>query len=303
MPTSLSRALLIPVTTALAALLCAAPLPALEVGDPVVVVRPTELKGEGRQPTVLTPGTTATVRMIGERTLDVACGRIGAIDAAAVLPQAEALARFSEAIEKSPSDAKAWFSRGKLRFFKGERDGAIADLDQGLKLEPGNSEALAVRGFAWKRNGNKEKALADFDRAIQLDPRNALAWRVRGATYASLGDFEKTRADYNESIRVDPENPESLHHRVVLLSGCTEDRIRDGKQAVADATRACELTEWSNPLFVMGLGMAYSETGDFDAAIRWHTKAMESFSKAQAAAQASRLEDYRAKRPFRVMYQ
>ncbi len=289
--------------TAALVFLTTMPLFAIEVGDNVVVVVSTELKAKGRKPTPLSPGVTLVVKAIRDDALDVSYGKLGSVDPAAVLPQAEALARFSEAIEKNPKDATAWLARGKARFARGgPYDAAIADLDQGLTLDPSNSEAFAIRGFAWKRKGDKDKALADFDRAIELDPRNALAWRVRGATYASLREYDKTLANYNESVRIDPENPESLHHRVIFLSACTEDKLRDGKQAVADATRACELTDWKNALFLTGLGMAYAEAGDFDAAIRWHTKAMDLSSKDQAAGMQTRLEDYRAKRPFRMTW-
>ena len=155
-----------------------------------------------------------------------------------------------------------------------DHDRAIADLDRGLQLAPA-SEALTIRGFAWKRKGDKEKAMADFDEAIRLNPREALAWRVRGATWAGKADYQRALADYTESLRIDPENPETLHHRATMLSACTDARYRDGRQAVEDATKACELTEWKSPLFLNGLASAYAEKGDFDSAIgdrpgRWN---------------------------------
>ena len=269
-----------------------------KVGDVVVVITPTDLRPAKGEPTRLSPGTCLTVTKDG---LTVSMGKVGRIDPAAVVPLAAATAHFTRRIEANPRDAAAWLARGKVAFHRNELDRAIADLDESLRLAPA-SEALAIRGFAWKRKGDKDKAMADFDAAIKLDPREALAWRVRGATWAGKAEYAKALADYTEAIRVDPDNPDALHHRVNLLAGCTVDQYRDGKQAVADATRACELTGYANPLYVVGLGAAHAEVGDFEAAVRWHTKAMALVPAGQAKAMQARIDQYKDGKPFRMTW-
>jgi tetratricopeptide (TPR) repeat protein len=124
---------------------------------------------------------------------------------------------------------------------------------------------------------------------------------VRGATYASKAEYAKTLADYTESIRVDPENPDSRHHRVVFRSACMEDKFRDGKQAIEDATKACEMSEWANSLYLSGLAMAYAESGDFDSALKWQQKAIE-VSGSAAGYLTSNLELYKQHKPFRMTW-
>jgi tetratricopeptide (TPR) repeat protein len=249
----------------------------------------------------LTPGTTLTVRAVEGNRLKVETNKVGWVDPSALVRGADAVAHFTRIIEGSPNDVVALRARGKVRFEKGDHDRAIADLDRSLKLAP-NSEALTIRGFAWKRKGDKDRAMADFNRAIELNPKEALAWRVRGATWAGKADYQKALADYTESVRIDPENPESLLHRAVMLSVCTDARYRNGKQAVEDATRACELTEWKTPLFLNGLASAYAEKGDFDSAIKWQAKAMELSPKDQARTMQARLEQLRQGKPFRMTW-
>jgi tetratricopeptide (TPR) repeat protein len=286
----------------LAPLAAASAATAPDVGTSVVVVRPTRLETPRGKATELTPGTSLVVQDVEGDSLTVAAGKVGRIERSSVIPLAEAVAHFSATIAKAPRDATAYLARGKVWFQQGELDKAIDDLDECLRLEPRTVEAHTIRGWAWKRKGDKDRAMADFDRAIALDPDDALAWRVRGATWASRKEYARARSDYSESIRIDPENPDSLNHRALLLSACNDASFRDGKQAVADATRACEITGWKHPLYLSNLAVAYAETGDFAAAIAWHKKAMDRSPQGQVKSMQARLEQYQQHQPFRMTW-
>jgi len=279
---------------------------AYEAGNQLVVTWAVEMKTINGAPYELTPGTPVTVRSVENGKLKVAAPRVGWIDSSAVVAAKDAEAYFSKQIESGSDKAAALLARGKVRFNRAGLDdakvkAAIADLDESIRLAP-SSEAHTYRGFAHKRLGDKDKAIADFDEAIRLNPKEALAWRVRGATYASKAEYAKTLADYAESIRVDPENPDSRHHRVVLRSACMDEKYRDGKQAIEDATKACEMSEWQNPLYLSGLAMAYAESGDFDSAVKWQQKVLELSSSTPPASYVSNLELYKQHKPFRMTW-
>jgi len=278
---------------------------AFDAGDQLVTIKPAEMKTLSGSQYWVTPATPVTVRAAEGEKLKVAAPRVGWIDASTVLPAKEAEAYFSSQADKGPEKAAALLARGKVRFYQAGLDdekvkAAIADLDESIRLKP-TSEAHTYRGFAYKRLGDKDKAIAEFDEAIRLNPNEALAWRVRGATYAAKANYAKQLADYTESIRVDPENPDSCHHRVVLRSACVDEKYRDGKQAIDDATKACELSEWQNPLYLSGLAMAYAEAGDFDQAVKYQQKVLE-FSKTPPPSYVSNLELYKQHQPFRMTW-
>jgi tetratricopeptide (TPR) repeat protein len=275
---------------------------AQSIGDTSVVIRAVTMQPIAGKVYPLSAGTTVTILKVEDQSLFVASNKHGRIEKSSVIPLAEALPHFTKLIERNPNDAVALFARGKLRFTQGQLDEAMADFDASLKIDPRNSEALTLRGFSWKRKGDKQRAMADFDRAIEVDPQNFLAWRVRGATWASKGDYEKAIAHYTESLRIDPDNPESLVHRCVLRAACDVDRIRDGKQAVIDGTRACELTEWQSSPILAVLATAYAEAGNFDAAVKWQSRAIELASPASRANLESRLELYRKRQPYRYSW-
>ena len=81
----------------------------------------------------------------------------------------EARAAFDQALERSPSLAAAWASRGMLAFETGDPEGAVADFTRAL--EPGADPALLFnRAMALRAAGREEEAVADLTRALELAP-------------------------------------------------------------------------------------------------------------------------------------
>lgn len=273
-------------------------------GDALIVVRPVEMKCP-KDSTSLSAGTQLTVldedhagSEPGILVSLTAVGRVGRVDEAAIVPIAEAVNYFTQAVEKNPSDAASLLARGKVWFHLRDLGKAFADLDAGLRLKP-DSSALTIRAWAWKQSGELDKALADFDEAIRLNPRESLAWRVRGATWAGKDNYAKALADFTEAIRVDPYNVDALNHRASFAAGSKDADYRNGKQALADATRACELTDWKHPRYIGTLAAAYSELGDFDAALKWNEKAIELTPEGQRKYLMDCQEQYQKKQPYR----
>ena len=107
-------------------------------------------------------------------------------------------------------------------------------------------------------------------------------------------------ADLNEAIRLEGGNAWSHNSLAWVCATCPEARYRDGKRAVASATRACELSEWKEAYMLGTLAAACAEAGDFDAAVKWQTKANALFSDdSDKAKGAAWLKLYRARKPYR----
>ena len=74
--------------------------------------------------------------------------------------------------------------------------------------------------------------------------------------------------------------------------------VRNGSAAVGYAEAACKLTEFSNAVYVDTLAAAYAEKGDFDKAVQTQNKAIELAASDRAEGIRTRLELYKARRPF-----
>ncbi len=74
---------------------------------------------------------------------------------------------------------------------------------------------------------------------------------------------------------------------------------RDGTQAIAAATKACELSIWKNARNLETLAAAYAETGNFTEAIKWQDKSLEIATKIQRTDFESCLALYREGKPYR----
>jgi tetratricopeptide (TPR) repeat protein len=111
------------------------------------------------------------------------------------------------------------------------------------------------------------------------------------------GDAIKTLDDALVEI---PESKFLHNDKAWILATCRDDAVRNGKMAVEHATKACELTDFSNPSYLDTLAAAHAEAGDFDSATKQIQAAMEvATDEAQKQRFAVRLELYKNREPFR----
>lgn len=215
----------------------------------------------------------------------------------------EALADFTEAIRLDPSNLIAYNDRGVTWTNKGDYHKAEQQFNEVLRRDPDNALAFANRGTNYFKQDEYDKALGDLTHAIKLEPTLTFAYGNRGRVYMKLGNYPEAMADYEKAIKIAPYEWVAYNGRARILATAPDFvyHLRDGKKALVEAKKACDLSDWDEWIPIASLAAAYAETGDFESAVKWQTKAMEMSQPAEDRDQRDnerRLALYKAGKPF-----
>jgi tetratricopeptide (TPR) repeat protein len=203
---------------------------------------------------------------------------------------------------RDASDAREFVTRGNHYFVSGDLEQAIRDYDEAIRLDPKSAKAYYGRACARVMRDEDSKAVADFTQAIKLDPKDVSSYVDRSIVRVIRGEWEGALADCDEALKLDPKHLNALVNRAVLRAACPDASVRDAKKALADATQACQLTNWKVGYALEGYAAACAAAGDFDEAVKWQTRAAadEEYMARRGATARYRVQLYEAKKPLRL---
>jgi tetratricopeptide (TPR) repeat protein len=191
-----------------------------------------------------------------------------------VVPVDQAIEFFTGYIRAYPRDPHGYTMRAMTwHDHKREYDNALGDYNEAIRLNPTNAPGYLNRGNLRGDNKEFDKAISDYNEAIRLDPSYANAYNGRGWAWWNKKEYDKAIADYNEAIRLDSNNLYACNGVAWLAAACPDAKFRDGKKAVKFATKACELSEWTQAYPIGALAAAHAEAGSFEHAVKWQTTA------------------------------
>src|SRR4051812_26187561 len=81
-------------------------------------------------------------------------------------------------------------NRGTGWYRKDLFDNAIADFTEAIQRNPSHVGAYRNRGLSWHRKGDFERAIADFTQVIKLSPTSPPGYTDRGAALLSKGELD-----------------------------------------------------------------------------------------------------------------
>jgi tetratricopeptide (TPR) repeat protein len=183
-----------------------------------------------------------------------------------------AMEQFTETVRRSPEFAKGRYSLGVLLASRGRLPEAIEQFAAAVKIEPNYVEAQLQLADALRRNGRPERALPHYQHVITLDPRVAEARFGYAMALVRLERYQTARDVLTEGMKLNPDQPAIAHALARLLAAAPDDRVRDGRRAMAvmqsllAKPRSTDLGET--------MAMTLAELGQYDEAMTWQREAM-----------------------------
>jgi protein O-mannosyl-transferase len=249
----------------------------------------------------------------------------------------EAFEQFQMALQIKSDDEKIWFNLGDAFSAEGQPDKAIKCYRQAIQINPNYFNALNNLGSALAAEGRFDEAAGCYLQAKRIEPTSFITLKNLASAQAATGRLDEAIENYRQAIQINAKDPDSyiylgmtlsqldrnreaiasyraalklnpdltgaLNNLALILATSSDDGLCNGAEAVQLAERACQLTQYHQPLFIETLAAAYAEAGRFEEAQATVAKAGQLALDAGLTEQAERdrrlLELYRAGQPLR----
>lgn len=225
--------------------------------------------------------------------------------------EAQAEADVQKLLKLDPDMTQAILLRSLLAAQKKDWGQAISDLQMLLQTDPTNPRyRLQLAGYyvGDKRPRKAIELLTQVLEGLGDEPEErelkADTLRARGDALLSVGRHADAIRDYEKALEIDPNDTGVLNNLAWVLATSPEDELRDAERSIALGTKACELTNYSQPHILSTLAAGYAEKGDWETAIKWSSKAVELGAKDKDEAEVldqlqKELESYKQRKPWR----
>ncbi len=190
-----------------------------------------------------------------------------------------AIADVENVVQLQPQLLLAHLMRAELYASTDRMDEAIAQLEKLAQIAPGQTQLLSQLGTFYLVNKKPQKAIEVFSAVIEKDPADYRALRFRGDAYLNMGKHKEAIVDFDSALKLQDDEDALLNNFAWVLATSPVDELRDGAKAVKLATKACEQSGYETPHILSTLAAAYAETGDFETAKKWSSKAVELVQK------------------------
>jgi tetratricopeptide (TPR) repeat protein len=195
---------------------------------------------------------------------------------------------------RHPAEEKAYHDRKRSQRL---RD-LTAVYKAAIERDPTDAVAYYQRGRVCSQHIYWEEALADFNEAIRLDPKFGRAYCRRAQVLFRRDRREAAFADFERAVEHDPEFvPSHLHRALAYIENCFFLRDEEAqkaslRKAVESAERACALTAYRDAMCLQVLTNALARLGEFEEAVKWQTKVVSLLPLSEQKWPRQRLDEY-----------
>jgi len=237
------------------------------------------------------------------------------------------------AVADGGGDAAAFHNLGRLLLEQGRLEEAAVDLRKAAELDAASAAAHCDLGAALLAQGKLDEAEAELRKSIELDARYAPGYYYLGLALSRTGAPEEALRQWRKALEIRPQYDEvhdsmgdalyargeaaqalahwrrgtsdaaMLRRMAWVLATDPDPSVRGGREAMALAARALQLSGGKDALVWDTLAAAYAEAGQFADAVltakRAAALAEQQKNRELADAIRSRMRLYEAETAFR----
>ncbi len=211
----------------------------------------------------------------------------------------EAMTNLRKAIDLEPASGAAHCDLGVALLQRGKLDESLVELRATLRLEPRSAPAYYNLGRVLDQKGETDEAIRQWQNALQINPRDEQVHDSLAAAFYKRGEFSQALAQWREGTN----SPAALRQMAWMLATCPDASVRNGREAVALAVRALELSAVKDSTIWDVLAAAYAQAGRFADAVLTAQRALAIASQENRAdsvtAIQSRIRLYEKETAFR----
>jgi tetratricopeptide (TPR) repeat protein len=193
----------------------------------------------------------------------------------------EALAEFRQALGTTSgilggeNYSEAHAGMGLALFALRRFEEAEKSLRRAIELAPRVALTHSELGMVLEKEGKWQDSLTAFEEAVRLGSDEPVTHSNLALAFFKRGRVDEAIDEHRAALRVYGNHLESLENLAWILSTDPEASRRNAADALQFAKRACELTQFRDPVPLEGLGAAQAENKDFDAAAITARKALD----------------------------
>jgi tetratricopeptide (TPR) repeat protein len=199
----------------------------------------------------------------------------------------QAILAYEQAIKLNPRCVGAYTNLATLKAQQGSLDEAVEYLRRSIQIQP-TPEAYFNLGFLLKTQGNSEESISCYRNALLFKPNDIQTLWQLACCLHETGDFSEAIKVYYQVIRIEPNFPEALSRVAWILAVVPDDKLQNPTQAILLAQKACQMTEFNDPIMLDTLAVAYASANRFKEAIETSQKAVD---LARAAGQVEMVQE------------
>jgi protein O-mannosyl-transferase len=198
-----------------------------------------------------------------------------AVALVAVGQRAEAMPHYLRAVQLEPSNAKYQNNFATALVRAGDPSAAEQHYRAAIQDDPKYAESRSNLGALLFLRQEFGEAAAQYSEAVHLNPTNAGIRFNAALAFLKVHRTDEALAEFQEATKLRPDWPEPLNAEAWTLATSSDDKVRNGAQAIKLAEKAAELSSRRVPAILNTLAAAYAEAGRFDDAIATANQAIE----------------------------